>query len=171
MFFGKLISGHFDILMCHYSQLKKSYFSGLSKNGILGSILQGLSAQITPKHIWKTQASTNTIQIPLGNHIDTPQTSTYNTRHQQTPTDTNRHQQTPTDTNRRQQTLPGAFWWVWQCLLVSVGVCWCLLASCVVWRCLGGYLWGFLRVYDWYLGTFEVIGCVWGLSECPVLSE
>ena len=117
---------------------KNVFFSGLSMNGIIGSILQGLSAQITPKHIWKPQASTNTTQIPSGNHIDTLQTSPYNTRHQRTATDTNGQQQRPTDSNRHQRTLPGAFWWVWQCLLVSVSVCWHLLASCVVWRCLGG---------------------------------
>ena len=92
---------------------KNLVFSGLSNNGIIGSILQGLSAQITPKHIWKPHASTNTIQIPSGNHIDTPQTSPYNTRHQQTATDTNRQQQRPTDGNRHQRTLPCVFLWVW----------------------------------------------------------
>ena len=59
-------------------------------------------------------------------------------------------------------------------LAVSAGVCWCLLASVGVLCCLemsGGYLWGCLRVSEWYLGKFEVLGCVWGLSECPVLSE
>ena len=91
-----------------------------------------------------------------------------------TPADSNRHQWTATETNRRQQTPADTARCFLMSLTVSAGVCWCLLASVGVLCCLemsGGYLWEFLRVSEWYLGKFEVLGCVWGLSECPVLSE
>ena len=135
MIFGKLISGHFDILMPHYSQLN-FFFSGLSKNGIIGSILQGLSAQITPKHIQAPQICRNTTHVPSVTPRGTPQTSPDNTRRQQMPTDTNRHQQTPADTARLIKKHLAVSAGVYCRLLVSVAVCWCLLLSAGVFCCI-----------------------------------
>ena len=146
---------------------KNLVFSGLSNNGIIGSILQGLSAQITPKHIWKPQASTNTIQIPSGNHMDTPQTSPYNTRHQRTATDSNRDQQTATDTNRRQQTPADSARCFLMSLAVSAGVCWCLLVSVgICWHLvLSGDVWGIpLEVSE---GIWVVFRWIWA-PECNI---
>ena len=98
-------------------------------------------------------------------HSDIPQTPP---RHPQGTWYANRHQQTPTDTTRHPKTLTGA---VWVCLVVSVGVCCCLLACCVPWSCLGG-VWG---MSGWCLGVFWVVlleigdarmrfGCIWVLQ-------
>ena len=52
---------------------------------------------------------------------------------QQTPTDTNRHQTTPTDVASHPKRL---FKDVWQFMLTSIFVCWCLMASFTVLCCL-----------------------------------
>ena len=138
MIFGKLISGHFDILMSRYSQVNNSCTSWLCQNSAICSVQKGLDTQITPKHIQAPQICLNTTQIPSDTPRGTTQTSPDNTRRQQMPTDTNRHQQTLSDSSKS----------TWQCPLVSVAVCWslllsigvccCLLVSSVVWRCLWG---------------------------------
>ena len=56
-----------------------------------------------------------------------------NNRHQQTPTDTNRHQTTPTDVAKHPKRL---FKDVWQFMLTSIFVCWCLMTSFTVLCCL-----------------------------------
>ena len=84
-------------------------------------------------------------------HIQTPQTYIHftqmhsdtsprylgtlqdNNRHQQTPTDTNRHQTTPTDVAKHPKRL---FKDVWQFMLTSIFVCWCLMTSFTVLCCL-----------------------------------
>ena len=144
MIFGKLISGHFDILMSQYSQVNNSCTSWLCQNSAICSIQKGLDTQITSKHIQAPQICLNTTQIPSDTPRGTPQTSPDNTRRQQMPTDTNRHQQTPTDTSRHCQThqkAPGSVCW---CLLPSDGLCCCLLVSVAVRWCLVlyGYVFG-----------------------------
>ena len=52
---------------------------------------------------------------------------------QQTPTDTNRHQTTPTDVAKHPKRL---FKDVWQFMLTSIFVCWCLMSSFTVLCCL-----------------------------------
>ena len=64
---------------------------------------------------------------------------------QQTPTDTNRHQTTPTDVAKHPKRL---FKDVWQFMLTSIFVCWCLMTSFTVLCCLqmsDGYLRSFSR--------------------------
>ena len=84
--------------------------------------------------------------------------------HPQVVSDTNRQQQTSPDTGRHCQTPPNRVVEclrvsVW-CLLVSVGVCWCLFVS-GKWR---GVWRGVCGVSGWYFGMSEVLkyaqGCV-----------
>ena len=126
MIFGKLISGHFDILMSRYSQVNNSCTSWLCQNSAICSVQKGLDTQITLKHIQAPQICLNTTQIPSDTPRGTPQTSPDNTRRQQMPTDTNRHCQT-------HQKAPGSVRW---CLLPSVGLCCCPLVSVAVRWCL-----------------------------------
>ena len=126
MIFGKLVSGHFDILMSQYSQVNNSGTSWLRQNIAICSIQKGLDTQITSKHIQAPQIRLNTTQIPSDTPRGTPQTSPDNTRRQQMPTDANRHQQTLPDSSKSS----------WQCPLVSVAVCWSLLLSVAVCCCL-----------------------------------
>ena len=88
----------------------------------------------------------------LGHPTDTPQTSPGNTTCQQTTRDANRHRQTYSSSTC-------------QCLAVSGGVCWRLLACSVPWRGLGGVWWmsvGCLEVSAWHSWKSEALGCVWG---------
>ena len=89
---------------------------------------------------------------------DIPQTSPGNTTCQQSPTDTARHP----------KTLTGA---VWVCLAVSIGVCCCLFACRVPWRCLWdvcgmsagclGGVWGYLRDIHRKQRYLDVFGGIW----------
>ena len=133
MIFGKLISGHFDILMSHYSQLKKNRF------------FRAVQEWHNWLHSARTQRSDNS-----QTHLKTPGIHKYHSdtlrqphRHptdisiqHKTPADSNRHQQTATETNRRQQTPADTARCFLMSLAVSAGVCWCLLASVGVLCCL-----------------------------------
>ena len=66
-------------------------------------------------------------------HNPLPQVSRDNSGQQQTPTDTNRHQTTPTDVAKHPKRL---FKDVWQFMLTSIFVCWCLMTSFTVLWCL-----------------------------------
>ena len=96
-------------------------------------------------------------------------------RQHKTPTDKKLHHQTPPHTSRHPKML---FKDVWQCLLTSFGVCWCLLESVGifwppdlfsdvfgVWR-------GCLRASEWCLwmsvGFVYVGGYIWVFSPCKV---
>ena len=116
---------------------------------------------ITPKHIWAPPVSINTTQIPPYTPQTSPthpQTSPGNTKYQPTATGTNRH--CHTYLNR-----------TCQCLRVSVGVCWGLLASVEIlsslemsWGCLGGVL-GYLSGIHGNLRRSDVFGGYLGSSS------
>ena len=162
--FGKLISGHFDILMSRYSQVNNSCTSWLCQNSAICSVQKGLDTQITLKHIQAPQICLNTTQIPSETPRGTPRIS----RQHKMPTDTNRHQQTPADTARLIKKHLAVFPGVCCRLLVSVAVCWCLLLSAGVLCCMEmsvGCLCGCLRASEWYLWMPVVFRCVWELSE------
>ena len=104
----------------------------------------------------------------------TSQTPPRHLRRTKAPADTNRHKQTPADANRHIQKAAGS---VLGCPRLSVCVCWFLLASCVLWSCLGG-IWGVyggcLMVSEWYVWKSEALTCVWrvyGLSVLAVQSH
>ena len=67
-----------------------------------------------PKNIQAPQTLSDSVQSLDSRHLQITQDSNYANKHQQTPT--NRHCQTSSNST-------------WQCLRVSVDVCWCLLAS------------------------------------------
>ena len=141
MIFGKLISGHFDILMSHYGQLKKSSF------------FRAVQEWHNWLHYARTQRSDNS-----QTYLKTPSIHKYHSdtlrqphRHptdisiqHKTPADSNRHQWTATETNRRQQTPADTARCFLISLAVSAGVCWCLLVSFgICWHLvLSGDVWG-----------------------------
>ena len=118
-----------------------------------------------PKRIRAPPISINTTQNTPRHHPDIPQTPP---RQLQGTQHANRRQQTPTDTTRHTQTALSVTLGVWQCLLVSVGVCWHVMfagdALGVSGGCLGG-VWGHL---EWHSFKSEVLVCVWGLSGFSV---
>ena len=132
--------------MCHCGVVPKWCF---------GSTLQGLRAQIPPKHIQAPPISMNTTQIPPNTPRHPPDTP----RHFQGTGHANRQQQTPIDTARHTQTAPVS---VLGCLAVSVGVCWHVVFPGDSWGvslgCLVG-VWGYLsgnhgsrRLLDVFVG-------------------
>ena len=113
----------------------------------------------TPRHLQATPR----------NPQDTPKAYPENTRRQQTPIDTNRQPQKPQSTARC-------------CVNMSVGVCWLLLASAVVYWCLvfsghvSGVSWGCLGVVWGYLsdiyGNWRRWNVFWGyLGSIPCSTE
>ena len=123
----------------------------------LGSILQGMRTQNTPKHIRAPLFAMNTTQTPLRHPSDTPQTPP---SHLQWIKNISRRQYAQTHIARHTQTAPVS---VQGCLAVSVGICCRLMASWVPWRCLGG-VWrmsgGCLGVSGWKSWKSEVLGFV-----------
>ena len=161
MIFGKLISGHFDILMSQYSQVNNSCTSWLCQNSAICSIQKELDTQITSKHIQAPQIRLNSLRHP---QRYPPAIS----RQYKTPTDANRHQQTPADTARLIKKHLAVSAGVCCRLLVSIAVCWCLLLSAGVLCCMEmslGCLCGCLGTSEWYLWMPGVFRCVWELSE------
>ena len=135
-----------------------------------GSVLLGLITQISPNHIWASPIAINTTQIPSDIPHTPPRHPQDIPRELKVPADTNRHKQTPADANRH---IPAATGSVLGCPGLSVCVCWFLLASCVLWSCLGG-IWGVyggcLMVSEWYLWKSEALTCVWRVSGLSVLA-
>ena len=92
------------------------------------------------------------------------------------PPDNTRHprqHKTPQDSTRHPQTLPATSrvmsWSVWECLVMSVGVCWCMLVSII---CLehvglpGVMFWGIKVTFRDNCGALHryVQRCVWVLN-------
>ena len=107
---------HFDILMFHYIQIKKSCAFQVCAIVVLQLHTAGTEDPITPQTHLGASISLNTTQIP-------PQIPS---RHLQRSQDVNRQQHAPTDTSRHTQTAPDSS--VRGCLEVSVYVCWHLFS-------------------------------------------
>ena len=107
---------HFDILMFHYIQIKKSCAFQVCAIVVLQLHTAGTEDPITPQTHLGASISLNTTQIP-------PQIPS---RHLQRSQDVNRQQHAPTDTSRLSQQAPDS---VQGCLGVSLYVCFRQLAS------------------------------------------
>ena len=171
MIFRKLLSGHFDILMSQYGQVKKkSCILGICQNSDLAPYCKDWEPKYPPKtsqclrFLWMPLRY---LQSPPTHPPDTPKVSLGNYTCQQTSTDTARHP----------KRLTGA---AWVCLAVSVGICCGLLACRVPWRCLGCVygisggcmwdIWGCLGVSEWFSWKSEALGFVWGVSRFSFLA-
>ena len=134
------------------------------------SVLLRLKTQIPPKHIRAPPVAINTTQIPSDIPNTPPRHAQDISGEHKVPADTHRHKQTPADANRRIQTAIGSGL---GCPRLSVCVSWFLLASCVLWSCIGG-IWGVyggcLMVSEWYLWKSEALTCVWRVSGLSVLA-
>ena len=142
MIFRKVISGHFDILMSQYGQVKKSH------------AFWGCAKMVFWLHTARTEKPNTSQRHPSAS--DFHEKHSDNPRHPpdipqtppdipQTPLDISREHDMPTDNNRRQPTPPDILkqhlsmsWGVWRCLLTSVGM-FCSLER--PWGCLGD-VWG-----------------------------
>ena len=129
---------YFDVSV--WSDEKKVGLSGQYQNSVKAPYCQDWEARYPPKHIRAPPMSRNTPQIPPDTHQTSPRHPPDISREHEKLTDDNRRQQTPPDTLKQHLSVS---WGVWSCLFVSVGVCCCLLAPCVLWRSLGG-VWGVL---------------------------
>ena len=145
MIFRKLISGHFDILMSQYDQVKKmSCLLGKCQNGVSALYCKEWEPRYPPntsKRLWyplkplrHPQTPPDIPQTPHRHPTDTPHTSPGNTTCQQTTTDANGHRQTYSSSTC-------------QCIGVSGSVCWHVLfpgeTFGVSGGCVGG-VWGYL---------------------------
>ena len=172
MFFVNLIYGHFDILMLHYGQIKKSCASQVCAIVVLQLHTARTEEPITRnqlplKHFWSPPFP----WIPLRYPPNTPQTFPGKSRCQQTTTCTNRYLQAYSNST-------------WQCPRVSWVVSWCLLASVFVCWLLEfpGDVWGWVTdVWGVFMGIWvvfmEIYGdgmCLWGiwvLRPCNISSS
>ena len=119
MFFVNLIYGHFDILMLHYGQIKKSCASQVCAIVVLQLHTARKEDPITIQAHLGASISLNTTQIP-------PKYPPDISREVKMSTDNNMHQQIPPGILKQHLTVSEG---VLGCLLMSVGVCFRLLAS------------------------------------------
>ena len=152
---------YFDVSV--WSGEQKLWYFGLCQNGVLAPYCKDWEPRYPPNTSKRLRIPWLPLRYPKTpprHPKGTPQISPGNTTFQQTPTDTARHP----------KTLRGA---VWVCLAVSIGVCCCLFACPVQWRCLGGVCGisgGCPGIFEWYSWKSEALGCVWGVSGLSVLA-